>query len=87
MIGVTKGAVGQYEIGFTSPRQHRLERLADVLNVTIEWLLTGDDPDEKVRAQTVNEQAALRLIRALPVEKQTAALAMLQGLAGQIDKN
>lgn len=87
MLGVTKGAVGQYEIGLATPRPKRFERLAEVLGVTVEWLLTGNEPEQKVRAQTVNELAALELLRAIPHDKQGSALAMLQGLAGAMTKN
>lgn len=79
-LGVSKGAVGQYEIGYTSPRLPKLHKLAEILGVTVEWLLTGDDPDEKVKAQTVAEQEALQLMRAIPAEQQDAALAMLKAL-------
>jgi hypothetical protein len=33
---------------------------------TGEWLLTGDEPEQDVRAQTANEEAALRLLRRIP---------------------
>jgi len=86
MLGVTSGLIGQYEVGLTTPRANKLSKIAGLLNVTVEWLLTGDDPDEKARAQTTTELAALKLLRAIPVEKQAAALAMLQGLAGNLSK-
>lgn len=79
-LDVSKGAVGQYDIGYTSPRLPKLHKLAEILGVTVEWLLTGDDPDEKVKAQTVAEQEALQLMRAIPAEQQDAALAMLKAL-------
>lgn len=81
LIGVTLGAVGQYETGATIPRPERFEAIARVCEVKAEWLLTGDDPDELRRAQTENEQEALRLIRKMPFDKQESALAMLAGLA------
>lgn len=87
MLGVTKGLIGQYEIGYTTPRAQKLSQLAGLLNVTVEYLLTGDDPDEKARAQTTTELAALNLLRAIPPDKHGAALAMLQGLAGQMSKS
>jgi transcriptional regulator with XRE-family HTH domain len=86
MLGVTKGLIGQYEIGYTTPRAQKLSKLAGALGVTVEYLLTGDDPDEKARAQTTTEQAALDLLRSIPPDKHAAALAMLQGLAGQLSK-
>jgi transcriptional regulator with XRE-family HTH domain len=87
MIGVSKGAVGQYDIGYTTPRPKRFERIAEVLGVTVEWLLTGNEAEEKVRAQTTNEMAALALLRAIPHDRQASAIAMLQGLAAGLTKN
>jgi transcriptional regulator with XRE-family HTH domain len=87
MLGVTKGLIGQYEIGYTTPRAQKVSKLAGLLNVTVEWLLTGDEPEEKVRAQTTTEMAALQLIRAMHADKHAAALAMLQGLAGTLSKD
>jgi transcriptional regulator with XRE-family HTH domain len=84
MLKVSKGAVGQWEIAYTLPRPARMKRLADVLGVSMEWLLTGDEPEEKVRAQTVTELAVLQIVRSLPPEKQAAALAMLRGLAATV---
>jgi transcriptional regulator with XRE-family HTH domain len=86
-IGTTVGAVAQYETGRNMPAVVRLERIARALEVSTEWLLTGDEPDQLVRAQTIHEEHALRLIRALPAEQQVAALAMLSGLVqAQITK-
>jgi len=87
MLGVTKGLIGQYEIGFTTPRAQKLSELAGLLNVTVEYLLTGDDPDEKVRAQTTTERAALQLLRAMHPDQHAAVLAMMQGLAGKLSKD
>ena len=80
-LGVSLGLVGQYEVGTTGPTIKRLEALAMVLGTTVEWLLTGNDPDELIRAQTVREKEGLSLIRKLPADKQDSALAMLRGLA------
>jgi hypothetical protein len=48
---------------------------------TTDWLLTGDEPEQEVRAQTANEQAVLRMLRAIPWEHQATALAAMEGLA------
>lgn len=55
--------------------------------MSVQWLLVGDEPEEKAKAQTTNELAALELLRSIPHDKQAAALAMLQGLAGSVTKN
>lgn len=86
MVGVTDGAIAQYETGRNLPKLSRLERIAVALDVSPEWLLTGNEPDELVRAQTKTEAEMLRLIRALPAEQQDLALAMLEGLAAKVAK-
>ena len=80
-VGLTSGAIGQYETGRNLPRFKRLERLAAEFGVTTEWLMTGDDPEETEKAQTTAEREALHLLRAIPVNNHDAALAMLRGLA------
>lgn len=85
-VGVTLGAIGQYEIGRNLPRLKRLEAIAEVLGVTTGWLLTGDEPDEQVRAQTANEAEALRIVRDLPEDQQETALAVLKAMAGRVRK-
>jgi len=41
LVGVTKGACGQWERGTTSPSIENLAKLAIVLDVYFEWLATG----------------------------------------------
>ena len=85
-IGKSAGAVGQFETAANKPSLETLERIAAVLETTVEWLLTGDDPEELVRAQTVNEKHTLALIRQLPVAQQATAIAMLEGLTAKFTK-
>lgn len=80
ILSISSGAVGQYEIGRNLPKSARFEAISKALGVTVEWLLTGDDPEQIRRAQTTTEAEALRIIRKLPDDKREAALAMLQGL-------
>ncbi len=85
-IGVTENAVTQYETGRATPRPQRLQSLADELGVEPTWILTGNDPDELRRAQTVNEQAALDMLRSVPLADQPALLAALAGLKAHFTK-
>lgn len=81
ILGISSGAVGQYETGRNLPKMSRFEAIARACDVDVEWLLTGDDPEEKRKAHTVNEAEALRLLRAMGEDQQRSALAMLAGLA------
>lgn len=49
----------------------------------MDWLLTGNEPEEQRRAQTIVEAEALALIRGMAPDKQASAMAMLRGLAGK----
>jgi len=48
-IGVTHSIVRRAENGEHQVRAHRLPELARRLNVTIDYLLTGKDPDAALR--------------------------------------
>lgn len=85
-IGVTENAITQYETGRAVPKSERLERLAEHLGTSMEWLLTGGDDDELARAQTALELAILRAIRKVPVEHQQTAIAAIQGIAARYTK-
>lgn len=41
-IGLTKGAISQWEVGATTPSGQNLYNLADALGVSAKWLLTGE---------------------------------------------
>lgn len=79
-VGVSDAAITQYEGGRNLPRLRRLEAIAEVLGVTTEWLLTGGEPEEIVKAQTVSERLALELIRSMSEEQQATALAVLSAI-------
>jgi len=79
-IGVSENAITQYETGRSSPRRERIPALLDVLGKSIGWLLTGDEPDEEVRAQTEDERSILVEARKLTSEKQRLLLKMMKAL-------
>ncbi|RCL04682.1 hypothetical protein BJI49_12635 [Acetobacter pasteurianus] len=80
IIGVSENAITQYESGRSSPRRERLAALAQALGKSIGWLLTGNEPEEEVKAQTVAEKDILKAVRDLPPEQQDFILKMVQGL-------
>lgn len=82
-INVTDGAVAQYETGRSIPRTPRLELIAAELETSMDYLLTGGDPDQQGRAQTRTELEALLLLRNIPVAEQETVMAMLAGLASR----
>ncbi len=82
MLSLSPGAVTQWETGRAMPTPEKFQHLAEALGVEASWLLTGDEPDEIRRAQTVNEAEALRLIRQMMPGEQSRALQVLEALAG-----
>jgi len=44
-VGKTRNAVAQWESGAAHPRPNTLEDIAGALNVSIDWLLTGNTPN------------------------------------------
>lgn len=80
MIGVSENAITQYESGRSSPRRERIGALAQALGKSIGWLLTGNEPEEEVKAQTESERDALIAMRELPPEQQDFIVKMIQGL-------
>lgn len=92
---VTRSACSQWELvrGGTVPRGHRLERLAVILGVTVEWLTTGRDARPAVAAAdttgsyrhvlTDDERAVLDGFGRLDPSGRTALLALLKSLVNR----
>ena len=73
-LGVTDNAVTQWETGRAVPRAERLEKIASSLGVMVTWLLTGEGPSMPVLADSLTELQVINLLRAIPPEKQAAAI-------------
>lgn len=80
MIGVSENAIAQYESGRSSPRRERIPALLDALGKSIGWLLTGDEPEEEVKAQTQAERDILRRSRELTPDQQALLLRMIEAM-------
>ena len=81
VMGVSSAAIAQYETGTTGLTAKRIDQLVRTLGVSMAWLLTGDDPEETVRAHTKPEQESLVIIRNVPAEKQAAYLEAIKAVA------
>ncbi|HFN5073012.1 TPA: LexA family protein [Pseudomonas aeruginosa] len=53
-LGVTPQAVQSWESGKSSPRGKRLDELCRLLQVTVTWLVTGDDPRLREASELMN---------------------------------
>jgi transcriptional regulator with XRE-family HTH domain len=62
-VGVSRSAVAQWETGRTGQVTGNLSRIAEALEVTVEYLMIGDDKHAAGEVQQGDELALLRLYR------------------------
>jgi transcriptional regulator with XRE-family HTH domain len=62
-VGVSRSAVAQWETGRAGQVTANLTRIADVLQVGVEYLMYGDDKRAPAEARPGDELALLRLYR------------------------
>ena len=67
-VGVSRSAVAQWETGRAGQVTTNLTRIAEVLEVGVEYLMYGDDKRAPAEARLGDELALLRLYRACPAE-------------------
>lgn len=62
-VGVSRSAVAQWETGRAGQVTGNLTRIAEILGVSVEYLLHGDDKLGAAQVQQGDELALLRLYR------------------------
>lgn len=79
-LGITAGAVGQWELGLSSPSISIADELREALGVSIEWLLYGrsDEPSDRLRPATKPECEVLKAMKEMDNPQQD----MLAGMVG-----
>lgn len=85
-VGITSGAVAQYETGRNLPKPRNAEKIAAECGVSVEWLWEGDKVGGRMEARTTAERDALAAIRDLPADMQEAAVAQIRALASALQK-
>ncbi|MDQ6987514.1 MAG: helix-turn-helix domain-containing protein [Mariprofundaceae bacterium] len=94
MLGVSRGACGQWERGVTAPSVVNLSRLAWVLDVRFEWVATGRgemlydacaQETETAHNQSkdfipVDQKEVMQIYSGLPGKRKSALLAFLRTL-------
>ena len=80
-LGVSRSAVAQWETDRAGQIRGNLLRIADVLGVSLEYLLHGDDKRAPAQAATGDELALLRLYRELSPEDRAMLLTTARRLA------
>ena len=61
-LGVDEGTVSNYKKGRYEPKQLRLQKISDTLNVSIAWLLGADVPME-----TIDNIVPVKRVRYIPI--------------------
>jgi transcriptional regulator with XRE-family HTH domain len=85
-LGITAGAVGQWDLRRNLPNMTTFDRLATVLGVSRDWLLTGEDDEERGIAQDETEKRTLITVRDLSIEDRLSVIAYAEALiAGYAD--
>lgn len=85
-VGKTTSSASQWSGRRSFPRESVLCVIARELGVPMGWLLTGDEPDEKRKAQTEDEVTLLALFREMSPAERAALLAAGRGLKGSVTK-
>ncbi len=80
-VGISRSAVAQWETGRAGQLGGNLTRVAEVLGVGVEYLLSGDDVRAAFGAASGDEAAMLRLYRACAPEDRQILLRTARRLA------
>lgn len=85
-VGVSRSAVAQWETDRAGQVRSNLPRLAAALEVSVEYLLFGEDKRSPIQAWTSDELALLRLYRTCEQEDRAFLLRAARRLARGIEK-
>ena len=84
LTGIYKGTINNYLLGKYEPKQDKLEKIADALNVSPVWLMGYDVPMERDKNTpeklelNEGEEMYKDLFRRVPVESQQMVLDMIK---------
>ncbi len=81
-LNVSQATISGYEIGKAVPPAEMLVKLADVLDISVDYILGRTDIKSTLRASELNEQEAeiLAILRKQPQDKRTFVYDMIKGL-------
>ncbi|PJE77821.1 HTH-type transcriptional regulator Xre [invertebrate metagenome] len=83
MIGISRSALAQWETEMSSPSVDNLRKMAELVNVSFEWLATGRGnqylsmPIDTI-CDTQVDQEIMRSISTLELKKKRAILSVIQ---------
>lgn len=77
-IGLSGKSIVQYEAGRSYPRHKPFGLLLKELGVSSSYLLTGNKPEEKIKAQNIKEKKALEILRMVNPQSQDTLLKIME---------
>lgn len=80
-LGITRSAISMYEMGTRMPDYDMMKRIAELFNVSMDYLYEKEVPAEP--ELTESESALLVLFRQIPPERQQIYLQLLRGDSNQ----
>lgn len=87
--GISQGLMNEYKNGIKLPTVQNLVKIADYLNVSVDYLLGTSEEIGAKKAPTENDErdelvdAIMTIVKQLSPEQKEMLLAQLRGLAGQ----
>lgn len=79
--GISEGSLSQYLRGTFTPKADKVFLISQTLNVSPNWLLSYDEPDEKLLSLEI-----ATLFRSLPHEYQLQAVQYIRFLKSEAEK-
>lgn len=81
-LGIKPSIVSQWKNGITKSYERRLHQIADVLDTTVEYLVSGDEKKPAAKDSSGREKEFAQLFEKLTPEQQDMVLAQLKGVLG-----
>ena len=82
-IGFNKSSISNWKKNGYTPRKEIAVKIAEYFNVSVDYLLTGDEKENapsKERALTPTQKEFIDLLDAMPEDKQQMLLQMIKAL-------
>lgn len=77
LLGISNVTLSRYEAGARTMPRHRLDRMAQVYGVSVEWLLEGKPSLSDAQAEAIRER-----LKGIPQDAVDKAIALLSSMAG-----
>lgn len=75
--GISKDAISKYERGDATPSVEYAKRIADALNVSLDYLVSDSDEQELIDKETLNR---VKAIQSMPEQEQDKIFSVVDAL-------